>query len=203
MWNLIVFLYRTAQNQHSTMCCVDVRLQCFWLGQVRTQAFNFVENGEVSNVLFFDRRMKCFLKWKWNGWRTFWKTAFSLLVKEFTQAEGAERWTCCPWSNRAGIFPCILGVSLGGTKESSVLSRTQGFLGWVAALLEGMKREQSYVSGSRSSHGFIQGTILGNSAQLWPTWHWEDPLINRGAGRSTWHRVGEGILWNLHLQIQV
>lgn len=28
-------------------------------------------------------------------------------------------------------------------------------------------------------------------------------LINRGAGRRTWDRVGEGILWNLYLQIQV
>lgn len=32
---------------------------------------------------------------------------FSLLVEEFTWAEGAVHWTCCPLSNRAGIFSYI------------------------------------------------------------------------------------------------
>lgn len=48
-------------GQHRTMCSADMALQCFWTGQVGTQEFNSVENGEVSNVLVFDRNMKCFL----------------------------------------------------------------------------------------------------------------------------------------------
>lgn len=51
--------------------------------------------------------------------------------------------------------------------------------------------------------GSSMGTILGNSTQLCPTWHWDDPLMNRGGGRRMWDRVGGGILWNLYLQIQV
>lgn len=140
MWNLLVFHCRTAQNQHSAMCSADVGLQHSWWGQVATQEFNFIENVDVSSVLLFDRKMKCFLEWQWNRWRTFKKPGFSLLVEEFTQAGGTEHWTFCPWSNRAGIFCYILWVSLGGSEESSVLSRTQGFLGWVAATSWGDKK---------------------------------------------------------------
>jgi len=48
-------------------------------------------------------------------------------------------------------------VSLVRSEEGSVLSRTQEHLGWVVftALLGHMEREESYMSASKSSHGFV------------------------------------------------
>lgn len=74
---------------------------------------------------------------------------------------------------------------------------------------DGLQHDLRGWKGNRAVRKQIQPWVhpwapfLGNSVQLWTMWHWEEPQINRGAGGRTWHRVGEGILWNLHLQIQV
>lgn len=156
------------------------------------------------NVFVFHRKMKArplemFHEMKMEGKENFFKKAISLLVKEFTWAEGAV-----PSIEQSGSF-YLRPMCADGSKEGSVLSRTRGLLGWVIlTVLPGeMEREQSYVSASGSAVGSSVGIVLSSSEWLRTTGHWEDPLINTGAGWRIWDRVGESILSNLYLQIQV
>lgn len=80
-----------------------------------------------------------FHEMKMEGKENFLKLAISLLVKEFTWAEGAV-----PSIEQSGSF-YLRPMCAGGSKEGSVLSGTWGHLGWVIlTVLPGeMEREQS------------------------------------------------------------
>lgn len=100
------------------------------------------------------------------------------------------------------FFPTSCEWAWMAVKRALSSAELRDFWDGLQNYLGGWKGNRAMCKEADPAMGASMGTILGNSAWLWPMWHWEDPLINRGAGRRPWDRVGEGILWNLYLQIQ-